>query len=164
MAEESTSASMTLSYLLAGNHRFTQGKAKHALQDVHTRESLVNEQHPHAAILSCADSRVPPEIIFDCGLGELFTVRNAGTIIEDDALASLEYAVEQVHVNLIIIMGHQNCSALTKAVRDAENFSLEELHQSSSIITKTLSYTLETAQEAEVDDINEIEYIHIAKT
>ena len=108
-------ATSTWSRLLAGNRRFAQGKMTHAWQDRETRESLIDSQRPDAAVLSCSDSRVPPEIIFDAGLGDIFTVRTAGQIIDDGVLASLEYAVESLHVSLLVILGHQNCGAVQAA-------------------------------------------------
>ena len=79
MAEEDpdqeSTASSTLSRMLAGNRRFAEGHSEHPWQDMQTRESLIDRQNPDAAVLSCSDSRVPPEIIFDAGLGDLFTIR-----------------------------------------------------------------------------------------
>ena len=108
-------ATSTWSRLLAGNRRFAQGKMTHAWQDCETRESLLDSQRPDAAVLSCSDSRVPPEIIFDAGLGDMFTVRTAGQIIDDSVLASLEYAVDKLHVSLLVILGHQHCGAIQAA-------------------------------------------------
>ena len=108
-------ATSTWSRLLAGNRRFAQGKMAHAWQDCETRESLLDSQRPDAAVLSCSDSRVPPEIIFDAGLGDMFTVRTAGQIIDDSVLASLEYAVDKLHVSLLVILGHQHCGAIQAA-------------------------------------------------
>ncbi|NME62268.1 carbonic anhydrase [Bifidobacterium thermophilum] len=108
-------ATSTWSRLLAGNRRFAQGKMTHAWQDRETRESLLDSQRPDAAVLSCSDSRVPPEIIFDAGLGDMFTVRTAGQIIDDSVLASLEYAVDKLHVSLLVILGHQHCGAIQAA-------------------------------------------------
>ena len=84
---EST-ANATWSHKLAGNRRFAEGKAEHPWQDAETRESLIDRQTPDAAVLACSDSRVPPEIIFDAGLGDLFTVRNAGHMVDDAAIAA----------------------------------------------------------------------------
>ena len=82
MAEEDpdqeSTANSTLSRMLAGNRRFAEGHSEHPWQDMQTRESLIDRQNPDAAVLSCSDSRVPPEIIFDAGLGDLFTIRTAG--------------------------------------------------------------------------------------
>ncbi|MDC7285709.1 carbonic anhydrase [Bifidobacterium thermophilum] len=114
-AQHEPTATSTWSRLLAGNRRFAQGKMTHTWQDRETRESLIDSQRPDAAVLSCSDSRMPPEIIFDAGLGDMFTVRTAGQIIDDSVLASLEYAVDKLHVSLLVILGHQNCGAVQAA-------------------------------------------------
>jgi carbonic anhydrase len=84
------------------------------------QRELAAGQHPHAAILSCADSRVAPEIVFDQGLGDLFDVRVAGNIAADAELASLEYAAEHLACPLIVVMGHQRCGAVSAAVAGGE--------------------------------------------
>lgn len=116
MAEEDpdqeSTANSTLSRMLAGNRRFAEGHSEHPWQDMQTRESLIDRQNPDAAVLSCSDSRVPPEIIFDAGLGDLFTIRTVGQIIDDAVLASLEYAVDHLHVSLLMVMGHEGCGAV----------------------------------------------------
>ena len=100
---EST-ANATWSRMLQGNKRFAEGKAEHPWQDKETRNMLTDGQKPDAAVLACADSRVPPEIIFDQGLGDLFTVRTAGQMIDDAVIASLEYAVRKLHVSLLCVL------------------------------------------------------------
>lgn len=119
-----TTANTTWSAMLAGNRRFADGKSIHPSQSPEVRKSLENEQHPDAVVLACADSRVAPEIIFDAGLGEMFTVRNAGQVPDTDAIASIEFAVENLHPSLLVVLGHQHCAAIAAA----EN-SLSELIQ-----------------------------------
>ena len=80
------------------------------------RVANVKAQHPFAAVLSCSDSRVEPELVFDQGLGDIFVVRVAGNIADDDGLASLEYAVEHLGVPLVTVLGHSNCGAVQAAV------------------------------------------------
>jgi carbonic anhydrase len=84
------------------------------------RRKLTLGQHPRAAILGCSDSRVAPEIIYNSGLGELFVVRNAGHVLDNVVLGSLEYAVDQLGVRLIVVLGHDQCGAVTAAVQDGE--------------------------------------------
>ena len=111
---QSGSGDQIWNQLVAGNRRFATGKgAQHDLQA--QRESLTKTQHPQVAVLSCSDSRVPPELIFDAGLGDLFVVRSAGE--DDDAIliGSLEYAVEHLGSTVIVVMGHQSCGAVTAA-------------------------------------------------
>lgn len=100
---QETTANSTWSRMLAGNRRFAEGKAEHPWQDKETRESLIDTQNPDAAVLSCSDSRVPPEIIFDAGLGDMFTVRTAGEMLDQAVLQTLEYAVSSLHVSLLVV-------------------------------------------------------------
>lgn len=105
-----------LSRLEDGNRRFVSGQLRHPRQGPGRRAALKKGQHPFAAILSCADSRVPPEIVFDQGLGDLFVVRAAGNVVDDIVLGSLEYAVEHLHLKLVMVMGHGGCGAVAAAV------------------------------------------------
>lgn len=94
-----------------GNQRFVNGKLteKHVIQ---TRNQVVSEQKPIAVIISCSDSRVPPEMIFDQSLGNLFVIRVAGNVMNDDVLGSIGYAVDHLNVPLIMTLGHENCGAI----------------------------------------------------
>lgn len=105
-----------LDRLLEGNKRYAAMQPTYPRQSTVHREQLVEVQYPFAAILSCSDSRVPSELIFDQGLGDLFIVRTAGHTINDMVLASLEYAVFVLHVPLIMVVGHRNCGAVTAVV------------------------------------------------
>lgn len=102
-----------LQMLLNGNGRFAEGQMQHERQDGERRQVLLAGQNPVAAILCCSDSRVPPELIFDQGLGDLFVVRTAGNVVDDVSLGSLEYAVEHLHVALLVVLGHSCCGAVT---------------------------------------------------
>jgi carbonic anhydrase len=106
----------SLARLMAGNARFCSDHAEHPHCSLAWRASIVAQQHPYACILGCSDSRVAPEVIFDEGLGELFIVRQAGHVADDDTLGSLEYAVEHLHIPLIVVLGHQNCGAVQTAM------------------------------------------------
>jgi len=108
-----------LARLVDGNARFVSGLALHHNQDSGRRIEVAREQHPFAAILSCSDSRVPPEVVFDQGIGDLFVVRTAGGVADDLALGSLEYAVDRLGVRLIVALGHQSCLAVAEAIRFA---------------------------------------------
>lgn len=109
-----------LQELLAGNQRFATGQAQHPRQDAERRAEVASGQRPSAVIVSCSDSRVAPEIIFDQGLGDLFVVRTAGQVMDDVALASIEYAVEHLHAPLIIVMGHKRCGAVQAVIEGGE--------------------------------------------
>lgn len=111
--------------LKKGNERFCTNSLIHtdyAEQIAHTKE----EQHPHTLILSCIDSRVPPEIIFDQGIGNLFVARVAGNIEDDDILGSIEFATKIKHTKLVVVLGHNHCGAVQGVI---ENAHLEHLTQ-----------------------------------
>jgi carbonic anhydrase len=118
--KETFNADSVLNWLKAGNNEFVQGQFN-AHVDSSLRMSLSTEQHPKAVILTCSDSRVPPELIFDKGLGDLFVIRVAGNISDDAVVASIEYAVEHLHTPLVVIMGHKGCGAIGAAVADLQN-------------------------------------------
>lgn len=110
-------ADTALKMLLDGNARFVRNRTAHPHQDARTRQSLVGGQHPFAIILSCADSRVPPEILFDEGVGDLFVVRVAGNVADGPALASLEYGALVLKAHLIMVLGHESCGAVSAALK-----------------------------------------------
>ena len=110
------SADAALAELKAGNARHVAKTYQRPHQTAARQHALESGQTPHCTILTCADSRVPPEIIFDKGLGDIFDVRVAGNTAGDDAVASLEYAAEHLHVPLIVVMGHTHCGAVSAAV------------------------------------------------
>ncbi len=101
-----------LDFLMEGNERFADDHPIHPDQTLERLRELNRGQHPVAAIVSCSDSRVPPELIFDQGLGDLFVIRNAGNIVGDYEIGSLEYAIEYLEVPIVIILGHTNCGAI----------------------------------------------------
>lgn len=101
-----------------GNRRFIEDAQQRPNQDQSRRSQLREGQNPRAVVLACSDSRVPVEIVFDVGLGDLFVIRTAGEIIDLSVLASLEYAVESLGVELVVVMGHESCGAV-KATADA---------------------------------------------
>ena len=118
-----------LTQLLRGNERFVAGWPDHPNQSARRRREVSEAgQHPFAIILSCADSRVPPEIIFDQGLGDLFIVRVAGNVLDDVVLGTIEYAVEHLQVPLVMVLGHDKCGAVTAAVEGGkENNHIQAL-------------------------------------
>lgn len=102
--------------MLRGNERFVSGAPRHPRQDVERRNELAHIQEPDAALFGCSDSRLAAEIIFDKGLGDLFVVRNAGQVISDSVVGSLEYAVGVLGVPLIVVLGHDECGAVRAAI------------------------------------------------
>ncbi|MEN9919764.1 MAG: hypothetical protein RL662_2200 [Bacteroidota bacterium] len=108
--EEKTLAPLDI--LKKGNERFMSDKSTHPRQDLARVLSLAKAQNPNCIIVSCSDSRVSPEIIFDQGLGDIFSIRTAGNVMSDYEEGSIEYAVEHLHTPLIVVMGHQGCGAI----------------------------------------------------
>ena len=108
-----SSSDEELQILKEGNARFATDKSVLRNINAERRESLKNGQNPYAVIVSCSDSRVTPTTVFNAGLGELFDIRLAGNVVDDDALGSIEYAVEHLNTPLIVVMGHQSCGAVT---------------------------------------------------
>lgn len=106
-----------LKWLQNGNTRFVKGYLRKDGQGKKDIARLATGQHPHSVILSCSDSRVPPEIVFDQKLGEVFTVRTAGEALDNNVIGSIEYAVEHLGARLILVMGHTSCGAIKAAMQ-----------------------------------------------
>jgi len=116
---QSSTPAEALAQLLAGNERYVAGQVEHPRQDASRRAALSGGQQPFAVILSCSDSRVVPELIFDQGLGDLFVIRVAGNIVDESVLASIEYAAAHLHTPLIMVLGHAQCGAVSAAAAGA---------------------------------------------
>lgn len=129
-------------FLKEGNIRFVSQQATHQHQDLKTIESLAKAQHPKCIIVSCSDSRVPTEIIFDQGIGDIFSIRTAGNVMSDYEEGSIEYAVEHLHTPTIVVLGHIGCGAIQaflNSVDATENEHLEEHKDHISKIIETIS-------------------------
>ena len=115
---ETMTPAEALNLLKEGNKRFVEDKSQ--LNDVNAarRKELESGQHPYATVVACSDSRITPNIVFNAGLGEIFDIRLAGDVVDDAALGSIEYAVEHLHTPIIVVMGHENCGAVTAAYDD----------------------------------------------
>ena len=179
--------------LLAGNRRFAEGKPVHPNRSVEARKALIDTHEPDAAVLSCSDSRVSPDIIFDAGIGDLFTVRTAGQVIDDAVIASLEYAVDVLGVRLLVVLGHQNCGAIKQACKeyeallheltadaedslmaaDAEDSLMaadsiadidERIMNAESLMLRTVGFSIWQAHESELESAEDFERVHIART
>jgi carbonic anhydrase len=109
-----------LARLEAGNARYASGELARAHQTVERRSEVAQGQEPFAVIVGCADSRVPPELVFDQGLGDLFVVRCAGNVLGDAALGSIEYAAEHLGCELVVVLGHERCGAVDAVVKGGE--------------------------------------------
>ena len=178
-------ASGVWSRMLAGNRRFAEGKPEHPNRGAgSTRGDLWTRTQPEAAILSCSDARVSPDIIFDAGIGDLFTVRTAGQVIDDAVIASLEYAVDVLGVRLLVVLGHQNCGAIKQASKeyeallheltaDAEDSLMaadsvadldERIMNAESLMLRTVGFSIWQAHESELESAEDFERVHIART
>ncbi|WP_018024848.1 carbonic anhydrase [Corynebacterium ulceribovis] len=113
-----TTPAETWQALHDGNRRFMVGESIHPHQDAQRRLELTAGQKPHTVVLACSDSRVPVELIFDQGLGDIFVIRTAGHITDLSVLASLEFAVVSLKVNMVVVLGHESCGAV-KAAQNA---------------------------------------------
>ncbi len=134
--------------LKKGNERFIKDKLDNKLQDSQRRQELTDGQDPYAIILTCADSRVVPELIFDTGIGELFVIRVAGNIANSSSIASIEYAVANLDVKVVVVMGHESCGAITAAIKDRDsgyNLNMLLAHIKPAI--------MEVGQHASVNDV-----------
>lgn len=142
-----------LDKLLQGNERFVQGQSSH-VQNIgeERREELTAGQSPFAAVLACADSRTPPEHIFDAGLGELFVCRNAGNLIDQATLGSFEYAVAHTGCPLVAVMGHNKCGAVGAAVAKAKNPAYYETHNVDDIVMRLMPAVIATSLQAGMGD------------
>jgi carbonic anhydrase len=114
------SADAVLKQLQAGNANFVAKRNQRPHQSAERLHELASGQSPSAIILSCADSRVPPELVFDQGFGDLFVIRVAGNVPGNDEVASIEYAAEHLHTPLVVVLGHQHCGAVEAAVQGGD--------------------------------------------
>lgn len=133
--------------LKSGNERFVNGQPEHPMQDTARKESLTKGQEPWAIILSCADSRVVPEMAFDTGLGELFVVRVAGNVANTESVASIEYAVANLGSQVIVVLGHESCGAVTAAMAGGDN---------GANLNQLLGHISPVASACGSDDVNEV--------
>jgi carbonic anhydrase len=109
-----------------GNHRFVDGKRQHTYRERERRTALVERQAPFAIVVGCSDSRVPPELVYDQGLGEIYTVRIAGNTVSDPVvLGSIELALLALEPVAIVVLGHEGCAAVTSAIAAAEGRPLD---------------------------------------
>jgi carbonic anhydrase len=109
-------ADEALARLVAGNERFVRGEARFPTVQKEILAELSKAQQPYATILGCSDSRVPPELVFDAGFGELFIVRVAGNVISAEIMGTLQYAGMHLHTPLFVVLGHRGCDAVDAAL------------------------------------------------
>jgi carbonic anhydrase len=113
---ERVSAADALARLLEGNARFVRGESRHARTTREALADLAGGQRPYATILGCSDSRVPPELLFDAGFGELFIIRVAGNVVSPEVMGSIQYAGTHLETRLFVVLGHEGCGAVQAAL------------------------------------------------
>lgn len=125
--DHSVSPEEAIRRLTEGNRRFADDRMTHPHLGGGRRTELLEGQQPFAVVLTCSDSRVPPELLFDCGLGDIFVVRVAGNIIDEAALGSIQYAVCHLACPLVVVLGHDKCGAVTAALASGGSAHSEPL-------------------------------------
>jgi carbonic anhydrase len=141
--------------LMAGNERFSSGHPKHPDESIKHRNEISHGQHPFALIITCSDSRVSPELIFDQGLGDLFVIRTAGNLISEMELGSIEYAVEHLGIKDIIVMGHEHCGAVEafmshEALHGHVQTIVDSLEQETEMLPAIAHHNLDEAIKANI--------------
>lgn len=169
LKEDSLLATSVWSAMLAGNRKFAEGSLNcHGLSE-ETRLSLIEGQHPGAVVLSCADSRVAPEFVFGAGLGDIFSVRTAGEVLDDAVIASLEYAVSDLGVKVLVVLGHEHCGAVQAVLPNVqklvskygEDEANEIIESSESILLRSLGPAALAGIEEDLST-DDIERIHVS--
>lgn len=155
-----TRANEILSRLLAGNKRFANNQLKHPHQNPAARIQLFEQQRPDTIILTCSDSRIVPEIIFDQGLGDIFSIRSVGHVADDAAIESIEYAVTQLRAGIIMVLGHQHCGGVRGAIHKLRHGS----GGADSVILSEVGKSVRVAIESDVTNADDIERVHVAQT
>ena len=149
--------------MLWGNRRFIDGTPAHPRQDIDRRTALAAKQKPFAALFGCADSRLSAEIIFDVGLGDLFVVRNAGQVIAETILGSLEYSVEVLGVSLILVLAHDECGAVRATIDDTQGKMAANGKFIHELVAKIKPTVLE-ANRRGLFDIDDVTTMHVEDT
>lgn len=165
-------ADKALELLMQGNSTFVNGTVPHldAYAKIKRRTEVAGSQHPFAIIVACSDSRVPPELLFDKGLGEIFVVRVAGNIVGEHELGSIEYAAEHLGVKLVMVLGHERCGAVTSTydavaagsvIDDGHHSNIDSLVKAiAPAVTETLEHATgtkaEVIEECIITNVNKV--------
>ena len=160
-APPKVSAAEALARLKAGNQRFVVSKLEHPRQTAKRRTELATSQHPFAIVLGCADSRTSPELVFDQGLGDVFVVRVAGNVLNDETVGSIEYAVEHLGAQLIVVLGHERCGAI-QAARETIAAKAEAPGHIQSLV-KAIAPAVEATTGADAEATAKANELHVAK-
>lgn len=160
-ASPKVAPSDALALLKDGNKRFVSGSLTHPHQTTVRRSELATGQHPFAVVLGCADSRTSPEVVFDQGLGDLFVLRVAGNVLNDETVGSIEYAVEHLGAQLIIVLAHERCGAVN-AARDTIKAKTEAPGHIQSLV-KAISPAVKATAGADAEATIKANAINVAK-
>ncbi len=149
-----TTAEAAWEELMDGNQRFVAGER--ADRDFPSRRvDLIEGQHPFATIITCSDSRVPPELLFDQGLGDVFIIRNAGNVVDGIELGSIEYGVHHLHTPVLVVLGHQSCGAVTAAVEGGAGGNIGSIMDEINPAVETARKTNKTGKELVEEAVDE---------
>jgi carbonic anhydrase len=148
--------------LLDGNLRFQNGKQQWPNQTNTRRQDVASKQSPFAIVLGCVDSHVPPELVFDQGLGDLFTIRTAGHVLDRAALGSIEFGVVELGISLLVVLGHQKCGAVTAAIDAIDK--QEEVHGDIDYLVRQIEPSIQEASGTGNERIENVVRKHIQKT
>jgi carbonic anhydrase len=160
-AAPNVSPAEALTRLKAGNQRFVASKLEHPRQTARRRTELATSQHPFAIVLACADSRTSPELVFDQGLGDVFVVRVAGNVLNDETVGSIEYAVDHLGAQLIVVLGHERCGAI-QAARETIAAKSEAPGHIQSLV-KAIAPAVEATTGADAEATAKANEQHVAK-
>ena len=145
--------------LIEGNARFVDSAGIHHQYHNERRQHFLDHQKPFAMILSCSDSRVPAEIIFDCGLGDLFVVRTAGQALDSAVLGTIEFGISVLQVPLMVVLGHQHCGAIEAALAASQNRK-----RSNSPMNALLDGILPAIEKSRRKSVDEVMVTNVALT
>ncbi len=151
-------ATEALERLREGNRRFAANESQHSIGNEARRRELVDGQEPFAVILGCSDSRVPAEIVFDQGIGDLFVVRVAGNVVQPSLIGSVEFACSKFGTRLVVVLGHSRCGAIQatlEALRSPQQAVSENIGAIAEFIRPSVESVLASDQDADADDIVE---------
>lgn len=157
-----TNSDEAITRLLEGNARYVEAKMSHPDQSLARRTEVAKGQHPFAIILTCADSRVSPEILFDQGLGDLFVLRVAGNVVDDGILGSIEYGVGEFGTPLVMVLGHERCGAVKATLEHAQKGGEVPGHIGS--LVKAITPVLEHAKQQQGDLLDNAVRANIAQS
>ncbi|MEO6943304.1 MAG: carbonic anhydrase [Lacisediminihabitans sp.] len=153
--------------MVRGNERFIAGAARHPRQDSERRAELLTLQEPHAVLFGCSDSRVAAEIIFDKGVGDIFVVRNAGHIVTESAIGSIEFAVALLKVPLLVVLRHEGCGAVRAAIDSEETDAIPlppHIHSLVEQIVPAVDSVRTAGKDAGTPDAVEVGRQHLRNT